>query len=93
MFNIFGPLAETNNPGGDVFRTNVLGAGFQNNPFADANPLGSVGGGPQPAAGGGGPVNIGDIEPAAGGSAAGTEEDDCVEAFLGNIWDADAACS
>ena len=91
LIDILGPLAETNNPGGDVFRTNVLGAGFQNNPFTDGNPLGSIGGGPQPA--GGGPVSIGDIEPAAGGDATGTQEDDCVEAFLGDFWSVAAACS
>ncbi len=97
FFRRFGiPTAEfqNNNPGGDAFFTSEQGVGFQTNLFADGNPIGSLGGGPQPAGGGGNPLNIGDIEPAAGGPGSdGAEADDtCVATYLQSTWDYGDVC-
>ncbi len=92
---IRGPSSQLDRPGGAQFFTNELGEPFQATVFSDEFALGelAVAEGVQLAAGGVGPINLGDLQPAAGpGSAEAQAEDTCVAAYLGDFWSTTAAC-
>ena len=104
---IQGAQSRTGDPGGASFFTNELGEPFQTDVFGSPFGIGALGGpgGLQPAAGGTGeedededgqqqgPINLGDLQPAAGpGSQQAQAEDTCVAAYFTNLWTAAAAC-
>ncbi len=83
--------SQTDRPGGATFFTNELGAPFQTSVFTEGFAIGEL----QPAAGGerNGPVNLADLEPAAGpGSEQAQAEDTCVETYFGDFWNVESAC-
>ncbi len=88
---IRGAESQLDRPGGAQFFTNELAAPFQTTVFTDAFSIGEL----QPAADGrtNGPVNLADLEPAAGpGSAEDQAEDLCVETYFGDFWNIEPAC-
>ncbi len=83
--------SQTDRPGGAAFFTNELAEPFQTSVFTDTFAIGQL----QPAAGGNqqGPVNLGDLEPAAGpGSQQAQADDTCVATYFGDFWNTEAAC-